>query len=122
MYILRYYCQGSGDMEILNLLQQIKDKHQLPYKINDLSRNGQYDRAKEKAAYEKDFNPRARVLKRATGSRITELRSAKHGNYYVSIPGTIAIMEASQTTWWTHTEKDIKVFLKNLLLTGKISV
>ena len=122
MYILRYYCQGSGDKKILNLLRQIKDKHQLPYEINDLSRNGQYNRMKEKAAYEKDFKPRARVLKRATGRRITELRSAKHGNYYVSIPGTIALIDNCQMTWWTHTEKDIKEFLQNLLLSGKIPV
>jgi len=122
MYILRYYCQGSGDKEILSLLRQIKDKHQFPFEIKDLSSNGKYDRMKEKATYEKDFKPRARFLKKATGRRITDLRSAKHVNYYVSIPGTIAIMEAGQTTWWTYTEKDIKVFLKNLLLTGKISV
>ena len=120
MYILRYYCQGSGDKEILNLLRQIKNKHQLPCEINDLSTNGQYDRAKEKAAYEKGFKPRARFLKRATGRRITELRSGKHGNYYVSMPGTIALMEDGQVIWWTHTEKDIKEFLQNLLLSGKI--
>jgi hypothetical protein len=122
MYILRYYSQGPGDKEILNLLRQIKDKHQLPCEINDLSTNGQYDRMKEKGAYEKDFKPRARVLKRATGRRITQLRSAKHGNYYVSMPGTIALMENAQMTWWTHTEKDIKEFLQNLFLTGKIPV
>jgi len=29
MYTLRYYYQGSGDKETLNLLQQIKDKHQI---------------------------------------------------------------------------------------------
>jgi hypothetical protein len=85
-----------------------------------LSRNGQYDGMKEKAAYEKDFKPRARVLKRATGRRITELRSAKHGNYYVSIPGTIALIDNGQMTWWTHTEKEIKEFLENLLLSGKV--
>ena len=122
MDILRYYCQGSGDKEILNLLRQIKDKHQFPYEINDLSRNGQYDRMKEKAAYEKDFKPRARVLKRATGRKITELRSGKHGNYYVSMPGTIALVEDGQMIWWAHTEKDIKEFLQNLLLSGKIPV
>ena len=122
MYILRYYCQGSGDKEILNLLRQIKDKHQIAYEINDLSTNGQYDRMKQKAAYENDFKPRARALKRATGRRITELRSAKHGNYCVSIPVTIALIDNGQITWWTHTEKDIKEFLQNLLLTGKIPV
>jgi len=122
MYILRYYCQGSGDKEILNSLLQIKDKHQFPYEIKDLSTNGKYDRIKEKKAYEKDFKPQARVLKKATGRSITELRSAKHGNYYVSIPGTIALIEKGQIIWWTHTEKDIKECLKSLLISGKMPV
>ena len=122
MYILRYYCQGSGNKEILNLLRQITDKHQFPYEINDLSTNGQYDPVKEKTAYERDFKPRARALKKATGRRITELRSAKHGNYYVSRPGTIALIHERRMTWWTQTENRIKEFLENLLISGKIPV
>jgi hypothetical protein len=122
MDILRYYCQGSGDKEILNLLRQIKDKQQLSYEINDLSTNGRYDPQKEKAVYQKDFKPGAKALKRTTGKSITALRSAKHGNYYVSMPGTIALIDKGQMTWWTHTEKDIKEFLQNLFLTGKIPV
>jgi len=122
MYTLRYYCEGPGDKEILDLLKQIKDKHQLPYEINDLSTNGRYDPQKEKAVYQKDFKPGAKALKRTTGKSITALRSAKHGNYYVSKPGTIGLFKNGQMVWWTHTEKDIKEFLQNLLLTGKIPV
>ena len=122
MYMLRYYCQEPGDKEILNPLQQIKDKHQIPYEIMDLSTNGQYDREKEKATYEKDFKPQSKMLKRATGKSITELRSRKHRNYYVSRPGTIALMKNGQMVWWTLTQRDIKEFLQNVLLTGNLPV
>jgi len=121
MYTLKYYCQGSGDKEILNLLQQIKDKHQISYEIKDLSTNGQYDQAKEKAAYEKDFKPQAEVLTKTTGVSVTKLRS-RSGNYFVSKPGTIALMKDGQIIWWLHIEKDIKQFLQNLLLSGRLPV
>lgn len=122
MYTLKYYCQGSGDKEILNLLQQIKDKHQISYEIKDLSTNGQYDQAKEKAAYEKDFRPQAKVLAKTTGVRITKLRSARRGRYYVSLPGTIALLKDGLMVWWLHIEKDIKQFMQNLLLSGRLPV
>jgi len=121
MYTLRYYCQGPGDKDILELLQQIKDKHQIPYEIADLSMNGQYNREKEKAAYEQDFKPRATALKKATGVSITKLRSHS-GNYFVSKPGTIALMKNGQMIWWLHIEKSIKEFLLNLLQTGSLPV
>jgi len=120
--MLRYYCQGSGDKEILNLLSQIKDKCQIPYEIADLSTNGKYDPENEKAAYEKDFKPPVKALKKTTGRSITELRSRKHRNYYVSIPGTIALMKNRQIVWWTHTEKHIKECLQNVLMTGSLPV
>ena len=120
MYMLRYYCQGSGSKEILDLLQQIKVKWQIPYEIMDLSTNGKYDRQKEKTAYEKDFKPQAKALKKTTGVSITKLRSAKHRNYYVSEPGTIALTKDSRMIWWTHTENAVKEFLQNLLLSGRL--
>jgi len=119
MYMLRYYCQGSGGKEILDLLQQIKVKWQIPYEIMDLSTNGQYDQEKEKTAYGKDFKPRAKVLKKTTGKKITELRS-RSGNYFVSMPGTIGLLKNDQMVWWTHTENAIKEFLQNLLLSGRL--
>ncbi len=121
MDMLRYYCQGPGDKEILNLLQQIKDKWQILYEIMDLSTNGQYDQQKEKTAYEQDFKPRAKVLKKATGKSITELRSHS-GNYFVSTPETIGLLKDGQLLWWTHTETDIKQFLRNILLSGRLPV
>lgn len=122
MYMLRYYCQGLGDKEILNLLAQIQEKHEIPYEIRDLSTNGKRDQEKEKAAYEKDFKPRAKALKKATGLSITKLRSARRRNYYVSIPGTIALMQNGQMIWWTYVEKNIKEFLQNLLQTGRLPI
>ncbi len=121
MYMLRYYCQGSSDKEIVNLLRQIQDKCQILYEIRDLSTNGQDDQEKEKAAYEKDFKPRAKALKKNTGKSITKLRSHS-GNYFVSNPGTIGLFKNGQMVWWTLTERDIKEFLQNLLLTGSLPV
>jgi hypothetical protein len=88
----------------------------------DLSTDGRYDPQKEKAAYEKDFKPRAKALKKSTGEIISKLRSRKNRNYYVSLPGTIALLKNGQMVWWTHIEKSIKEFLENLLLTGKLPV
>jgi len=119
MYKLRYYCQGPGEKEILNLLHQIEDKHQIPYKIKDLSTNSQYDQEKEKAAYDKDFKPRAKALKKAMGVSITKLRS-QSGNYFVSNPETIGLLKNDQIVWWFHMEKEVKEFLRNLLLTGNL--
>lgn len=121
MYTLRYYCQRSGDNSILELLRQIKNKHKISYEIKDLSTNGKYDQEKEKTAYERDFKPQAKALKKATGVSITNLRSGS-GNYFVSTPGTIALMENGQMVWWLHIETDIKEFLENLLLTGSLPV
>ena len=120
MCMLRYYCKGAGDKEILNLLRQIERKHKISYEIEDLSTNGQYNQAKEKAAYEKDFKPRAKALKKATGLPITKLRSARRGRYYVSAPGTIGLLKNGQMIWWTHIENAIKVSLRNILTTGKL--
>jgi len=120
MYTLRYYCQGSGDKEILNLLHQIKDKHEISYEIKDLSTNGKYDRAKEKAAYEKDFKPREKALTKTTGLSVTKLRSARRGRYYVSMPGTIGLLKNVQMVWWTLTKENIMVSLQKILATGKL--
>jgi len=122
MYTLRYYCQGPGDKEILELLRQIENTLQIPYEVMDLSTNGKPDREKEKAVYEKDFKPRAKALKKATGVSITKLRSAKHRNYCVSLPGTVGLLKNAQMVWWTLTQRDIKEFLQNVLLTGSLPV
>ena len=121
MYMLRYYCQGSGDKEILELLRQIENTQQIPYEVMDLSTSGKPDREKEKAVYEKDFKPRAKALKKATGVSITKLRSHS-GNYFVSIPGTIALMKNGQMVWWTHIENDIKESLRDILRTRSLPV
>ncbi len=112
MVNLRYYCQGGGNREILRLLQGIKEKHRITYEISDL--RGQ---EKEREVYERDFKPRAKILKKRTGKPITKLRGAGgERHYYVSIPGTIAIVRNAQVEWWTYTIGEIKEFLDEVLV------
>jgi hypothetical protein len=112
MFKLRYYCQGEGKVEIRELLTDIKAKHGISYEISDLSRNGVYDEEKEKQVYEKDFKPRAKVLKKRTGEPITRLRSRRARHYFVSLPGTIAIIRDEKIEWYTLGNKKITMFLK----------
>lgn len=116
MFKLRYYCQGGGNREILRLLQGIKEKRRIPYEIVDFSRQ-----EKEKEVYERDFKPRAKMLKKRTGKPITKLRGAGGGkHYYVSIPGTIAIVRNAQVEWWTFTDSEITEFLNRVLSEGQV--
>lgn len=116
MVNLRYYCQGGGNREILRLLQGIKEKHRITYEILDL--RGQ---EKEKEVYERDFKPRAKILKERTGKSIRKnLRGGKgKKRYYVSNPGTIAIVRNTQVEWWAYTIDEIKGFLDEVLLQGQ---
>ena len=115
MFKLRYYCQCGGNREILRLLQAIKEKHEVTHEILDLSREEQ-----ERQVYERDFKPRARILKKRTGKPITKLRGAGGERHcYVSIPGTIAIVRNTQVEWWTYTIDEIKGFLDEVLLQGQ---
>ena len=116
MFKLRYYCQGGGNRGILRLLQGIKEKRRLPYEIVDFS--GQ---EKEKKGYERDFKPRAKMLKKRTGKSITRLRgTGGQRHYYVSIPGTIAIVRNAQVEWWTFTDSEITGFLNRVLSEGQV--
>lgn len=116
MFNLRYYCQGGGNREILRLLQAINEKHGITYQILDLR-----GEEKEKEVYERDFKPRAKILKKRIGKPITQLRGAGgKRHYYVSIPGTIAIVRNAQVEWWTHTIDEIKDFLDEVLLQGQV--
>jgi len=116
IFKLRYYCQGGGNREILRLLQSIREKHGITYEILDL--RGQ---EKEKEVYERDFKPRARILKKRTGKPITKLRGAGgERHYYVSIPGTIAIVRNAQVEWWTFTDNEITEFLHRVLSEGQV--
>ena len=115
MFKLRYYCKWTGNIEIVKLLQEIKNKHNISYEIMDLSES-----EKEKQVYERDFRPRAKILKKRTGESITKLRGAggKH-RYYISNPGTIAVIKDYRVEWWTYTISEIFNFLNRVLSQGQ---
>ena len=118
MFKLRYYCQGEGKEEIRKLLTDIGEKYGLTYEISDLSRNGAYDEEKQKQVYERDFKLRAKVLKKRTGEPITQLRSRRARHYFVSLPGTIAIIRGKDIEWYTLGDEEITKFLKAVLSKG----
>lgn len=120
MFKLRYYCQAQGDKEIVNLLAEIEAKHKTPFEISDLSRHGAYDVEEEKRVYERDFKPRARILKKRTGKSVRkELRGGKgKKRYYVSIPGTIAVVRDEEIEWYTLGDEEILKFLKEVFSRG----
>lgn len=118
MFKLWYYCKAQGNKEIVELLAKAEAKHNIQYEILDLSRDGAYDEEKEKQVYERDFKPKAKILKKRTGEPITRLRSRKAGHYFVSLPGTIAIVRDGQVEWYTIGVQEIINFVKKVLSNG----
>ena len=119
MLKLRYYCQAQGNQKIVKLLAKIEAKHKIPYEILDLSRDGAYDEEREKQVYERDFKPRARILKKRTGESIMQLRSRRARHYFVSIPGTIAVVSEKGIEWYTLGDEEILKFLEEILSKGQ---
>ena len=117
MFNLRYYCQGEGDEGILKLLVDIEAKYGIAHETLNLSTNGAYDEGKEKIVYKRDFKPRAKLLKKRTHESITRLRSRK-GRYFVSRPGTIAIVRNDKIEWYTLGVEEIIEFLKDVFDKG----
>ena len=117
MFSLRYYCKANGNQEVRNLLAEIEARHTIPYETTDLTKWGAYDEEKEREVYERDFKPRARLLKKRTGEPITRLRSQK-GRYFVSIPGTIAIVKDEAVEWYALGEGEVMQFLNIVLDNG----
>lgn len=123
MLRLRYYWQGEGKEGIRKLLADIEAKHGIRCEISDLSSHGSYDEDREKRAYEGDFKPRAKILKRRTGKPITRLRSRKARHYFVSRPGTIAVVgDDDQIEWYTMGDREVTEFLKAVLNKGCVSL
>jgi len=118
VFKLRYYCQGEGEEQIRKLLTELEAKHNIPYRISDLSRNGAHDKKTEKEVYERDFKPRAKVLKKRTGESITCLRSRRARGYFVSLPGTIAMIRDDKIEWYTLGDEEITEFLRAVLDKG----
>jgi hypothetical protein len=94
--ILRYYCRDEGNRMIRELLEKVKNELGISYEVI----GGPYNELKDRETYERDFKPRAKILKKRTGKSIRELRS-RSGHYFVSIPGTIAIIKNGLVEWWT---------------------
>lgn len=118
MLRLRYHCQKQGNEKIRQLLAHIEAKHGISCEIADLSRDGAYDEEKERQVYERDFKPRAELLKKRTGEPITQLRSRRAGHYFVSVPGTVAIVRYEGVEWYTLGDEKIANFLESVLEKG----
>ncbi len=107
---LRYYSpiyRKEVHDQILQLLQQIKNKHGIDYEIvNIRMRKSQYsqdsypDEQHEKEIYESHFKPRNRLLRQRVGQSIRRALRSRSGGYFVA--GTIAIIENSQVEWFTY--------------------
>jgi len=113
MFKLRYYCQKGGKEGIRKKLTEIQKKYGIDYDVLDL-----YDQESEKQVYERDFKPRAKLLKQRTGEPITQLRSKRARNYFVSIPGTIAIIGNEKVEWYTLGDDAVAIFLGKILNGG----
>ena len=122
MLKLRYYCQAGGNEEIRRLLTDIEAKHNMSYEILDLSRDGAYDDEKERETYERDFRPRAGILRKRTGESIRkELRGGKgKRRYYISIPGTMTVVRDREIKWYALGDEEIAKFLKVVLSDGYV--
>jgi hypothetical protein len=119
MITLRYYCRGQGNAEITRILAEIGTRHNIPREVLDLSSNGVYDQGKEKRVYEAEFKPRAKILKRRTGRPMAkELRSRGARNYFVSTPGTMALVRDGKVESYTVGDGEIIEFLKMVLIKG----
>ncbi len=121
MITLRYYCQGRGNAEVTRLLVEIGTRHNISHEVLDLSSNGAYDKGKEKQVYEAEFKPRAKILKKRTGRSMAKgLRSRGARNYFVSTPGTIAVVRDGKVEWYTVGDGEIIEFLKMVLIKGHV--
>ena len=120
--VIRYYCQAGSDQRgtIADLLQEIKEKHGISFEIRDL----RGDQALEREAYERDFKSMARLLKKKTGRKhgIRDLRGKKSGRYYVSVPGTIAIVKDGRVQWYTLGTSSTLEFLREVLDQGEAAL
>ena len=102
------------------LLAEIRTRHNISHEVLDLSTNGAHDKEKEKQVYEAEFKPRAKVLKKRTGKPITQLRSRRARHYFVSIPGTIAVVRDGKVEWYAVGDTEIIEFLEMVLIKGHV--
>lgn len=117
MSTLRYFCQGSGDADVVGLLRQVGTRWGLDCEVRDLSLHGEYNETMEREVYATYFKPHARALKQRIGQSITSLRSGT-GRYFVSVPGTMAVFQNGAAEWFAIGKEDILAFLASLLKRG----
>ncbi len=114
MPTLRYYCRDRGNAQVRTGLEQVARELGIPFEIFELSRDGAYSEEIEREVYERDFKPRARVLNRRTGESVTTLRSHS-GRYFVSTPGTVAVVRKGKVEWFVIGDQDVISFLNEVL-------
>jgi hypothetical protein len=105
MLSLRYFFNDLPDAVTVDLLARIDATHGISHGLGDLSSRGRYDPIRNKHVYETYFKPNARILKRRTGESITTLRS-RSGRYFVSTPGTLALLRDSTVEWFMRQAGD----------------
>lgn len=129
---LRYYApHTTKHKSVLNLLKEIKEKHEIDYEVIDLTGEGSFPlEEKEKRRYERDFVPQASDLKRKTGSGIRKVLRSKSGGHY-HLAGTIAIVKNDRVKYFVNPydpgkaevaeyDKDLRIgFLKMIKDQGK---
>lgn len=104
---LRYYPphfrQGTH-AEILHLLNEIERRHgicvemrEVPHGPGTDSTTSLADEAAEKRFYERDFRPRAAILRARTGESVRRLLRSKSGGYFLA--GTVVITKNEQVEW-----------------------
>jgi hypothetical protein len=106
---LRYYAPAyDAHEEIINLLNEIKQKNGLDYEVFEIRRKrssyglGAYpDPQHQKEIYEKDFKPRARTLKPRIGESVARALRSRRGRGGYFIAGTIALIEKNKVEWFS---------------------
>lgn len=118
---------------MVQLLSEIKSRHGLDFEIVEIRKTrDQYgervDEGHEREIYEKDFKPRARILKQRVGLPLSDALRSKSGHYYLA--GIIAIIRNDNVEWYTNYgqtfesyDKDNAVgFLRAVLQQGPSSI
>ena len=133
MYKLRYYLAeidylSKKNREIKKLLEDIKNKYNIDNEIIEikLTKEGYTDEKHLKEIYQKEFIPRAKVLKQRIGAPLRKTLKSKKGHIYIA--GVITILENGQIGWYVTWEDDERykkydkdndtAFLKALVFQG----
>ena len=99
---LRYYAPYFDEKihgKILELLNEIRLKHNIDYEIIEVSKEA------EQKIYRKDFVSRARILSGRIGGSVAKALRSRRGRGYVYLRGTIALVLKNRLEWFaTYTD------------------